>query len=177
MKDSSLAFIEAWRRLNVILIDARSRFGFLPDWGFLPTSAMLETCERVNFQGIAKDVPRDQRGPPSWEIPKKSPVAHGYLWVISYNPQEWGFTAPCRKIGESDLPAWKKHHTFLGSLEAPKTSPKDLQTAGFFRTSCWRFNHPFEKYESNWIISPGVKIKKWLKPPPRGRLGYCKWSQ
>ncbi len=32
-------------------------------------------------QGIGKDVPRSQCGPPSWEIPI-SPIVRGYLWVI-----------------------------------------------------------------------------------------------
>ena len=38
--------------------------------------------------------------------------------------------------------------------------------------SSWWLSHPFEKYESNWIISPNRdEHKKCLKPPPI----YWKW--
>ena len=41
------------------------------------------------IQGIGKDVgPRAQRTPENGKSRDVSPIASGYLWVISYNPQE-----------------------------------------------------------------------------------------
>ena len=46
----------------------------------------LSTPQTWAFQGSSLDVPRAQRGPPSWEISKNEPYSS---WVfMGYNPQE-----------------------------------------------------------------------------------------
>ena len=62
----------------------------------------------------------------------------------------------------------------LNSFSRPSWDHVHRQKKPFKHELVGRFN-PLERYESNWIISPGRgENKKCLKPPPRWGVSVCK---
>ena len=110
--------------------------------------------------------PHPHQGSASWPSTSCNHITENYWWQSnSDTSNNWNPSHLCEKTL-----SWHLQFNAPPSSETHRGSTIPAQKANLVGG----FN-PFEKYESNWIISPGRgENKKSLKPPPRNQ---CRWGQ